>query len=191
MFLRVRSHRNSHRGHPMKHTLTHVTTSAGTSRNVFLFAFLFLILAIAACTQLAQEPTPTVVPTPAPTSTPAPSLEDVAGLACQGKAVSGAASFTGDPDATYSIFVANMDGSSSPWNVNLPQALRAQEVADLNTVLCVDAQAPDPESTWECGNYKAATGESISLKVGRYLLNTRLVSASTGETIFDYQVLGR
>ena len=151
----------------MKHTSTHASTSAGRSRNVFLFVFLFLAIAMAACAQSSQEPTPTAVPTVGPTSTPAPSLADVAGLACQGKAIPGAASFPDNPDATYSFFVANMDGSPSSWNEDLPQVLSAKSIADLNAVLCVDAQVPDTESTWECGNYKAVSGDTVFLKVGR------------------------
>src|SRR5512145_1994235 len=154
------------------------TTSepAKRNRNIFPFIFLFLLLMMAACARL-----------PTPTS----SLADVAGLACQGKAVPGAASFTDGTEATYHIFIANMDGSSSTWNKHLPQSLSAKGIADLNAVLCIDTQVLDTE-TFDCGNYKAVnTVETVSLKVGRYLLHTRLVSAGAGETIFDYQAQGQ
>ncbi|HMB24784.1 MAG TPA: hypothetical protein VKP08_18195, partial [Anaerolineales bacterium] len=122
---------------------------------------------------------------------PEPSLANVAGLACQGKAVPGAASFTDSPEAIYHIFIANMDGSPSPWNKRLPQSLSAKGIADLNAVLCIDTQVPDTE-TFDCGSYRAVnTVATVPLKVGRYLLHTRLVSAVTGETIFDYQVQGQ
>lgn len=159
-----------------------------TRQQILGLLVLLLCMAISGC---GSEKPPEVTATPAASPTPAPTLEDVAGWACQGKAIPGAPSFTDTPDATYSIFVANMDGSPSTWNTDLPQSLKAQGVADLSSVLCVGEQVPDAEKTWDCGSYKTMSGETIYLKVSRYLLNTRLVSASTGETIFDYQVLGK
>lgn len=155
---------------------------------LFIFLFLMVVSLMTSCAQLLPQPTPTSVPTVTPTPTPA--LVDVAGLACQGKAIPSASKVTDSSEASYNIFIVNMDGSSNPWNRDLPQSLSAKGIDNLNVVLCVGAQEPDPNS-FDCGTYKSANGDTVGLKRSRYLLNTRLVSASTGQTIFDEQVVGQ
>ena len=162
--------------------------------NIRKFGFCLLLAAMlllfAGCA--TQSPVLTTEP-PTPTFTPNPlTLAEVARQTCQGIGSPDAPAWNDSPDAIHQVLVVGADGEEHPWNQLLDDHLRAMDLASLEAVICIGDKVPDTATPEDCGQYADETGMIVfqNLPRSRYFLNTRLVSAQTGQTLEEPQITG-
>lgn len=148
---------------------------------VVLLPLILLLSSLTACENSPTQPVATEITIPA-TATPDLSLPAVGARVCRLNAVPQAAEYVSSSGAEHKIYVIGVDDLPDPWNEDLPQNLKARSVEDLEAVLCIENQM-GVEST-SCGTYyDSVSGARLSVQLGFYSMDLKLVAAKTGKVI--------